>query len=147
MCIRDRNRGYEGLVKRTNIERNDDYIINSVDLPCVVMSTVANDDYLVEKKYLPGDRISVLITADYYDDEIINYLTVTKNTKGDWIKNTKVDRLNDKIIMGNDPINYYYGLMDEVDLKGHYIKKCNIMNLNKNENCYVNIRLIFDDGG
>ena len=73
------------------------------------MSTVANDDYLIEKKYLPGDRISVLVTSDYYEDEIINYVIMKNNTKGD-LTTYNADGFNDKIILGNDPINYYYGL-------------------------------------
>ena len=59
------NRGYEGLVERLNIERVD-YIKN---LPCDVIGVVVDDD----------------------DDEIITYLVVTKNTKGELTMND-VDR-------------------------------------------------------
>ena len=48
--------------------------------------------------------------------------------------------------MGNDPINYYYSLMDEIESKGHYIKKYNIMNSTKNETCYDKVRLLYDNG-
>ena len=71
---------------------------------------------------------------------------MTDKNNGDWTL-PKVDMAYDKIIMGNDPINYYYGLMDEIELKRHYIKKCNKMNLTKNEMCYDNVRLLYDDGG
>ena len=74
------NSGYKGLIKKLNIER-----IVKKDLPYGRNSTVANDGYIDdnENKYLPGDRISVLVTADYYEDEIINYVITTNNTKGD----------------------------------------------------------------
>ena len=107
---------------------------------------IRDSDYRDNNKHLPGVRISVLVTADGYDDESINYLTEADNTNGDWTKNTKVDTAYDKIIK-NDPINYCYGLTDKVDLNRHYIQKGNIINLNKNELCMFNIRLIFDDGG
>ena len=61
------------------------------NLPCVVMSTVTNDDYLVKNKHLPGDRIGVLVGEDNYDHEIIDYVNMTNNTKGDFTT-TNVDR-------------------------------------------------------
>ena len=87
-----------------------------------------------------------ILVVDDYNDELITDL-MADNTKGDGTKNTKVDMICDRIIIWNNPINYFYGLMDETNLKGHYIKKCNIMSVINNEKCYVNIRLIFDDGG
>ena len=58
---------------------------------------------------------------------------------------SNVDKFYDIIIRKN-PIDYY-GIMNNTDLMGHYIKNKNIMYVNKNENCYVKIRLNFDDGG
>ena len=49
--------------------------------------------------------------------------------------------------MWNNPVNYYYVIKDKADLNGYYIKKDNIINVNKNELCMFNIRLIFDYGG
>ena len=70
---------------------------------------------------------------------------MTNNTKGEWTKNTNVDKFYE-IIRWNNPIDYY-GIMNNTDLKGPYIKNENIMYVNKNEKYYVKIRLIFDDGG
>ena len=137
-------------------------------LPCMEIRADVNDDYSVEKKYLPGEKIGVLI-ADYYFDgdnnkhlpsdetgtvvddenngEMVTYLIMTKNTKGELTIND-ADRFYDRIIMGDNPINYYYGIMDKVDLNGHYAKKDNIiMYVNKTEMCKSTIRLIFYDGG
>ena len=40
---------------------------------------VVNDDYIDvdDDKHLPVERISVLVTADYYDEEMITDLIVT----------------------------------------------------------------------
>ena len=76
----------EGLVGGINIERND-YIISNVDLPWAVVN---NDNDYIDAKYVPVGRISVLVVADKYDNEV-TYLGVTINTNGDWTKNTDVD--------------------------------------------------------
>ena len=91
-------------------------------------------------------RISILATADGYSDENINDLIATNDTEGD-ITIPDVDMAYDKIIMGDDPGNYYYGIMEKTNFYGYYINNSNIMNLNKNEMYGNNIRLIFDDGG
>ena len=98
-------------------------------------------------KHLPVVRISILVTADGYSDENINDLIVTNDTDGDLTTNTDVDMAYDKIIMGDDPGNYYYGIMEKTSLYGYDINNSNIMNLNKNESHIFNIRPIFDDGG
>ena len=49
--------------------------------------------------------------------------------------------------MGDNPGNYYNGIMEKTNLCGHYINNSNVMNLNKTELCIFYIRLIFDDGG
>ena len=138
------NRGYKGLVKKSNKER---IIINNRDLPfstCVV----AKDDYIEadNNKHLPVLRVSVLVTADNHSEGNINTLIVTNDTNGDLTKNTDVDFAYDKIIMGNNSENYYYGITDKKDLNGYYTKDSHMVYVNKNEMCYVGIRLIFDDG-
>ena len=75
------------------------------------------------------------------NDELITDLMVSNNTKGDWITNYG-DRFYDAII-SNNPINYRDGIMDKKDLNGYYIKKDNIIHVNKNEKCWNNIRLNF----
>ena len=108
------------LVKRLNIERVD-YM---KDLPCGVIN-VANDDNTVDNKHLPRDRIRVLVADDDYDDELITYLIVTKNTKGDWTINDG-DKFYD-LIIGSNPVNYCCGIMDKASLNGHYIIKDNCL--------------------
>ena len=53
----------------------------------------------------------------------------------------------DKIIMGGNPMPYYYGTMEKTNVYGYYTNDSHMMCINKIEQCYVNIRLIFDDGG
>ena len=134
-------RGYKGLAEKLN---NETIIINNRDLPCVV----ANDDYVEadNNKHLPVVRISVLVIADEYSKECINYLTETETTDGD-LTIPDVDMAYDKITMGENPGNYYYGIMEKTNFYGYYINNRNIMNFNKNELCIFDITLIFDDGG
>ena len=68
------------------------------------------------------------------------------NTKGD-LTVPNVDKFYDDIVMRSNPVEYYYGIIDKTDLNSYYIKKDNIMYVNKTEMCNVGIRLIFDDGG
>ena len=84
------------------------------------------------------------LVDDENNGEIITYLVMTKNTKGE-LTIHNVDKFYE-IIMWIDPGNCY-GIMDKTDLNSYYIIKDNIMYLNKTGMCYVNIRLIFDDGG
>ena len=70
---------------------------------------------------------------------------MTNYTKGDWtIPN--VDKFYD-IVMWSNPAEYYYGIMDKINLNSYYITKDDIMYLIKNELCIRKIRLLFDDGG
>ena len=80
-------------------------------------------------------------------DNDVTYLGVTINTNGEWTKNTNVDMTYDKVIMGGNPTHYYYGTMEKTNLYGYYTKDSHMMCINKNEQCYVQKRLIFDDGG
>ena len=74
-------------------------------------------------------------------------MCIRDSTNGDWTKNNNADMTYDKIIMGvSNPEHYYYGRIEKTNFYGHYIKNSHMMNINKNERCYVNIRLIFDDG-
>ena len=108
------NRGYKELVERLDIERIDDIEY----LPCDVISTAANDDN-VDNEYLPCDENGVV--ADDNNDEIITYLIVTNNMKGD-MTIPNVDKFYD-IIMWNNPVHYYYGIMvTDENLNSHYIK-------------------------
>ena len=135
------SRGYKELVERLEIDR----IVNNEYLPGDVISTVANDDYIDDNKHLPGDKIGVIVADDDNNGEIITYLVMTNNTKGD-LTIPKVDLIYE-IIMWNNPVNYYYGIVNNTDLDGHYIKEGNIMDFIKNEWYLHNVRLIFDDGG
>ena len=98
--------------------------------------------------HLPVVRISALVTADNYSDEHINDLIVTNDTDGDLTKNNNADLVYDKIIMGDNPRDYYYGKMNNKDLNGYYTNDSHMVYVvNKNKMCYVKIRLIYDDGG
>ena len=97
----------------------------------------------IRDRHLPCDVIDVVV--DDYDHEIITYLVMTKNTKGDWTKNTNVDKFYE-IIMWNDPVSSY-GIMDKTNLMSYYINSNNMVNVNQTEMCYGNVRLNFDNGG
>ena len=145
MVLFDVIRSYEELLKRINSER-----VNKIkNLPCGEMSTaVVNDNYIdVEDIHLPVRRINVLVTADYYDDNSRNYLMETNNnTEWDWTKNTNVDGFYE-LLMGSNLVNYSCGIGDKPKVKSYYINNNNVMSVIKDENCYVKIGLIFDDGG
>ena len=134
------NIGYKGLVGKLNNER---IIMNNRDLPCVT----ANNDYIEADNNIHLPVVSsVLVANDGYNDENVNHLIVTNDTDGD-LTIPYVDKAYDKIIMGDNPGNYYTGIMEKTNLCGYYIKNSNVINLNKSELCIFNIRLIFDDGG
>ena len=146
MVLFDVIRSCEELLKRINSER-----VNKIkNLPCGEMSTaVVNDDYtdVDDDIHLPARRINVLVTADYYDDNSRNYLMETNNnTERDWTKNTNVYGFYD-LIMESNLLNYSCGIGDKPKVKSYYINNNNVMSVIKDENCYVKIRLIFDDGG
>ena len=97
-------KGYRKFVERTN---------NIKYLPYEVNSAVVNDNYIDnEDKLLPVVRISTLVAIDDYSDENINYLIVTNDTEGD-LTIPDVDMTYDKVIMGDNPGDYYYGKMDK----------------------------------
>ena len=72
---------------------------------------------------------------------------MTNETNRDLTNDIDEDMDYDKIIMGDDPKNYYSGIMEKTNFYGYYTNNSHMMNVNKNEMCYVGIRLIFDDGG
>ena len=70
------------------------------------------------------------------------------NTDGNKTRINDVDRLYDLIIMWDSPVDYYVGITEQFEiLESYYINNNNVVSINKDENCYVIIRLIFDDGG
>ena len=130
------NRSYKELIESLNIN----IMVNNVDLPC----TVVNNVY-IEDKHLSVGRVNVLVVTDNCDD--VTYLGVTTETYGDLTKNNNVDLVYDKIIMGGNPMYYYYGTMEHINLYGYYTNDSHMMCINKIEKCYKKIRLLYDDGG
>ena len=90
------------------------------DLPCAVNVDDYFDDTTVSNKHLPCDVIDVL---DVYDDEIITYLGMTNNTKGD-LNIINADKVYE-IIIRNNPIDYYgrvFVLLQLVPKQGLFYK-------------------------
>ena len=85
---------------------------------------------------LPCDVIGAAVDDDNVDD-IVTYLIVTNNTKGDLTVND-VDEVYDVILWNNSM--GYYSIVDKINLNGHYIERDNIIDLNKNEMCMYSIR-------
>ena len=122
MCIRDRcceeccderekefewfklNRSYKELIEILNIN----IMINNVDLPCVIVNNEYRDD-----KHLPVGRVNVPVVAEYCNNDVM----VITNTDGDFIKNTNVDLIYDKIIMGGNPISVSYTHLSQKQYK------------------------------
>ena len=52
-----------------------------------------------------------------------------------------------EIILGGNPIDYCFGTMEKISSCGYKTKNNHMLYINKIENCYVEPRLIFDDGG
>ena len=116
------------------------------NLPCGEMSTAVVEEFDIEdNKHLPGDE--TVVEAGESHDELITYLMVSKNNKGDLTKNTDVDRFYDRIIWSN-PGSYYSGVVEQFEKSnGCYTNSDNIMYLIKNALYSCKIRLLFDDGG
>ena len=81
------------------------------------------------------------------DDCNNDVMVITKNTDGGFIKNTNVDLIYDKIILGGNPIDYYFGIMEKISSCGYKTKNNHMWHINKIEKCYIKTRLNFDDGG
>ena len=94
-------------------------ILKIIDLPCLIKNDYIDDNNI----HLPVVRVSVLVTADNYRDKKFNDVIVTINTDGEWTKNTNVDMIYDKVMMGGNPIHYYYGTMEKINFNGYYTKK------------------------
>ena len=58
-----------------------------------------------------------------------------------------VDMTYEKIIMRDNPGNYYYGKTDKKVFNDYHTNGNHTRYVNKNEMGYVIIKLIFDDGG
>ena len=54
----------------------------------------------IDDKYLP---VNESIVAEYDNNDV---MVITKNTDGDFTKNTDVDLIYDEIILGGNPIDY-----------------------------------------
>ena len=93
-------------------------------LPCGVISTaVVDENNIDDNKHLPDNEINVAEGDD--NGEMVTYLIVTNHTKSDWTINDG-NRFYD-LIMCNNPINYYYGIMvKDENMNSHYIIKDNI---------------------
>ena len=119
-------RDYKESIERINTKITDSYSVNNKDLPYEVNNTVAAD-YLedIDNKYLPGYKVGILIADDGYNDNMVNYLSVTKITNGDGnIPN--VDRFYDRIIWSNTG-GYYSGVMEQFEKwKGYYLSLIHI---------------------
>ena len=128
------SRSYKELIERLELEKIDDVKY----LPVVVGVDDYFDDTTVDDEHLP------CIVMDIVDeDDDITYLMLTKNTKRDWTKITNVDGFYE-LIGGNNVVKYY---ADIINGNGHYNNHYNVMRVSKDENCYVKVRLIYDDGG
>ena len=78
-----------------------------------------------------GDLPSNETGAANDDDDIVTYLVVTNNPKGE-LTVYDVDKVYD-VIIWNNPVGYYNIVVEYESLNDDYIDRCNIMNLNKNE--------------
>ena len=102
-------------------------------LPCEIDIDGYFDDTVVDDRHLPCDVMDIV---EEYDK--ITYLMLTKNTDGDKTKNTKVDGFYE--LIGNNGVKYY------VD-NGHYNNSNSVTSVSKDDNCYIKVRLLYDDGG
>ena len=130
-------RGYRELVGMVDIERVD----NIEFLPCDMVSAARGDTNVDD---LPVYKVGLLVVDDYYNEEMINDLIVTANTKGE-LTIPNVDRFYELLVCNNVG-KYYLDTMDKIDDDGYYNNN-NKMYLIKNELCIRKTRLLFDDGG
>ena len=57
-------------------------------------------------------------------------------------------KIYDLIITWDNPVNYYAGFTEQFEiLENYYINNNSELSVSKDDNCYIKIRLIFDDGG
>ena len=130
------DRGYKELIERLGWEK-----INYMKCLPYEMKT---DDYVdstaVNEENLPD---VVLEIVNEYDD--INDRGITKNTDGDCRKLTNVDKVYE-IINGDNPINYN-GITNDIDLMGYNNNNNNKLSVSKDDNHYIKVRLMYDDGG
>ena len=103
----DVSRSCTELLKRMRVER-----ANKIkNVPCCENSAEMGDDNVDNySEYLPVHRIGILIAADSDNKDMRKCLSVTKITDSDRTRITDVDRLYDRIIMWDNPVNYYVGI-------------------------------------
>ena len=119
------DRNYKELVERLGAERSDNY-----------------------SKYLPWVEADIAAVGDdVMDDneELLHYLIMTDNTKGNMTVSDR-DKLYDMVIW-NDHINYKDMVEEYDNINNYYIDNNNIMYLIINDLYRPKIRWLFDDGG
>ena len=129
-------RSYKELIEKLKLEKIDDMKC----LPCEIKIDDF-DDTVIDDKHLPYDVMNIV---EEYDDR--TYLMLTKNTDGDWTKNTRVNGFCE-LIGENNLVHYSCGRGDKFIYKGYYRNHNNVRSVIKDDNCYKNIRLIYNDGG
>ena len=73
-------------------------------------------------------------------------MIVITNTDGDLTKNNNVNLIYNAVTMRGNPIYYYFGTIEHINFYGHDTQDSHILCINKIEKCYVQKRLIFEDG-
>ena len=143
----DVGRSYEELIEKIKRER----ISIIVDVPCYEDSAEISrpnnnvDNYI---ECLPVLRRGVFVVDDS-EIERLKYLgVIDNNTDGDKTKINDLDRVYNLIIMWDNPVDYYVGFTEIFEiLEKYYIINNNEMSVMKDDNCYMKIRLLYDDGG
>ena len=116
------NRNYEEFVERLDVERVGNYIEH---LPCSETEVVAEVD----------DKV----------DELLTYLTLTENTKGE-ITLPDVDRNFEIMVCNNICIINSIDIMEQSNNDDYYNYNSHMYSI-VNEWCSHKIRLLYDDGG
>ena len=90
-----------------------------------------------------------LLIVDDSENERLKYTRVIgDNTDGDKTKTNDVDRFYDLIIMWDNPLGYYVGFMEQIEiLENYYINNNNEVSVSKDDKGYIKIRPLYDDGG
>ena len=116
------NRNYKELVERLGVEMVYNY-----------------------SEILPDVEAEVVAEVDDNVDELLTYLIMTDNTKGDRTIPDR-DKLYDMVIW-NDHINYKDMVEEYDNINNYYIDNNNIMYSIINDLYRLKIKWLFDDGG
>ena len=119
------NGSYKELLERINSER-----VNKIkNLPCCENSAAMDDDNVDNYiEYLPVHRMGILIAADSDSKEMVKCLIETdNNTDDDKTRITDGDRLYDRIIMWDNPVDYYVGITEQFKILNSYYNNNNKM--------------------